>query len=83
MRARGAIKPFIGAVRVLCRFEIIRPVRLLGVRLDLAPVGPVLPEARSTQQVPGRRCCRGIRARRGFPVRPRAALRWAREESRR
>jgi DNA polymerase IV len=28
-----------GAVRVLQRFEITRPVRLLGVRLDLAPVG--------------------------------------------
>jgi DNA polymerase-4 len=34
-----------GAVRVLQRFEITRPVRLLGVRLDLAPVGSAAPEA--------------------------------------
>ena len=34
-----------GAARVLQRFEITRPVRLLGVRLDLAPVGSALPEA--------------------------------------
>jgi DNA polymerase IV len=34
-----------GAVRVLQRFEITRPVRLLGVRLDLAPVGSAVPAA--------------------------------------
>jgi hypothetical protein len=33
------------SIRALQRFEITRPVRLLGVRLDLAPLGSALPEA--------------------------------------
>jgi hypothetical protein len=41
------------------------------------------PTTASTRQVLRRRCRRWIRARRGFPVRPRAARRWGRGESKR